>query len=132
MTAGTWSLYIPPVPGTEMYRPDPALWPCPLADDPHSAQRLAVVVSIAADLASVRTLMDADEEIEMVLWAWCLPELLALEAEEVAPTVYGPVTEVDLSAAMGSAVAHSDTTKALAALEAAAGFDPAFSMPALG
>ena len=129
-----WLLFIPPVPGTQDIRPSEDLWPCPTTDEPLSADRLAVVVSVAADLACVRDLMvDIPEggKPRILLWSWHMPEQVAVDAESIAPVLYGPLTVTEMDNALAQGITDSPTTRALSMLEQAVGFDSAYALPAL-
>ena len=133
MNDSGWRLYIPPLRVDN--RPKDFLWPCPITETPLEAERLVVVVSLAADLAAVRSLLEEASPgaaSKMVLWAWFLPEQVALEAEGLLPVVYGLPTTFGLDEALEKGTQVSEVTQALATLEQAVGFDPMFSMPALG
>ena len=124
-----WRIYQPP--GADDLRPEASLLPCPLTDDPQSAEKLVIVIAAAADLAAAREVIAQKPGQTVVLWAWWLPEVLALEAEYLAPTVYGPPLVEDFEAAWEKGAGASEQTKLLAACEQAFGFDPTASMPVL-
>ena len=124
-----WQIYMPP--GADDLRPEAALRPCATTTDPQSAERLVIVVAAAADLAAAREVMMQKPGRPVVIWAWWLPEVLALEAENVAPTVYGLPLAEDFDAAFERGVGATDLTRLLADCEQAFGFDSSASMPVL-
>lgn len=124
-----WLIYQPP--GADGLRPEASLLPCPTTDDPQSAEQLVIVIAAAADLAAAREVILQKPGQTVVLWAWWLPEVLAVEAEYLAPTVYGAPLMEDFEAARDRGPGASEKTQLLAACEQAFGFDPAASMPVL-
>lgn len=127
---GGWRLYLPPSgqPFDDSLRPGRGLWPCPATQDPQAAAKLVVLVSAAADLAAARDVIADRSDRPTVLWAWLLPEALAIQAEDFAPVVYATPMPADLEAAWERGAGRTTLTATLAELEHVFGFDPNVSV----
>lgn len=124
-----WQIWMPP--GADDLRPEGNLLPCEVTSDPQNADQLVIVVATAADLTAAREVMLQNAAQRVVLWAWWLPEILAIEAEDLAPTVYEVPLSEDFDSAWEKGSGATKQTRMLADLEQAFGFDPSESMPAL-
>ena len=98
--------------------------PYEFADNPLICTHLVVVVSNASHLHHARSA--SDDNISVIIWAWQLPEYLAVQAESSFPVIYQPPTAELIGLLWGSAPVNTKRTSLFWQVEKLIGFPEVF------